>query len=124
MVETVSKNVDSSLSVISKTSTYLLGTTEVQNYLQDVNHAEYAILFKQLRNSLYLTMESMPLASSILVMRPSGTYEGAARYALPSIEMESPQDAFNDMVGFQFRSIRYFLDPLPRRPPCRSAPVC
>lgn len=92
-VETVSKNVDSSLSVISKTSTYLLGTTEVQNYLQDVNHAEYAILSKQLRNSLYLTMESMPLASSILVMRPSGTYEGAARYALPSIEMESPQDA-------------------------------
>lgn len=75
-VETVSKNVDSSLSVISKASTYLLGTTEVQNYLQDVNHAEYAILSKQLRNSLYLSMESMPLASSILVMRPSGTYGG------------------------------------------------
>lgn len=92
-VETVSKNVDSSLSVISKTSTYLLGTAEVQNYLQDVSHSEYAILSKQLRNSLYLTMESMPLASSILIMRPSGTYEGAARYTLPSIEMESPQDA-------------------------------
>lgn len=92
-VETVSRNVDSSLSVISKTSTYLLGTTEVQNYLQDVNHSEYAILSKQLRNSLYLTMESMPLASSIIVMRPSGIYEGAARYTLPSIEMESFQDA-------------------------------
>ena len=38
-VETVSRNVDSSLSVISKTSTYLLGTTEVQNYLQDVNRS-------------------------------------------------------------------------------------
>ena len=51
-VETVSRNVDSSLSVISKTSTYLLGTTEVQNYLQDVNRSEYAILSRQLRNSL------------------------------------------------------------------------
>ena len=51
-VETVSRNVDSSLSVISKTSTYLLGTAEVQNYLQDINHSEYAILSKQLRNFL------------------------------------------------------------------------
>ncbi len=92
-VETVSRNVDSSLSVISKTSTYLLGTAEVQNYLQDINHSEYAILSKQLRNFLYLTMESMPLASSIIVMQPSGAYEGAARYALPSITMDSPEDA-------------------------------
>ena len=92
-METVSRNVDSSLSVISKTSTYLLGTAEVQNYLQDINHSEYAILSKQLRNFLYLTMESMPLASSIIVMQPSGAYEGAARYALPSITMDSPEDA-------------------------------
>lgn len=79
-VETVSRNVDSSLSTVSKSSTYLLGTTEVQNYLQDTTHSEYAILSKQLRNYLYLTLESMPLASSILVMQPSGVYEGAARY--------------------------------------------
>ena len=77
-VETVSRNVDSSLSVISKTSTYLLGTAEVQNYLQDINHSEYAILSKQLRNFLYLTMESMPLASSIIVMQPWSN-------ALPSV---------------------------------------
>lgn len=92
-VETVSQNVDSSLAVISKTSTYLLGTSEVQNYLQDGSRSDHAILSRQLRNSLYLTMESMPLASSILVMRPSGAYEGAARYTLPSIEMDSPEDA-------------------------------
>ena len=92
-VETVSQNVDSSLSVISKTSTYLLGTSEVQNYLQDINHSDYAILSKQLRNFLYLTMESMPSVSSIIVMQPSGVYEGAARYALPSVEMASPESA-------------------------------
>ncbi len=92
-VETVSRNVDSSLSVISKTSTYLLGTTEVQNYLQDMNHSDYAILSRQLRNSLYLTMESMPLASSIIVMKPSGVYEGAARYTMPSVEMAFPENA-------------------------------
>ncbi len=91
-VETVSKNVDSSLTTISKTSTYLLGTTEVQNYLQDINHSEYAILSKQLRNSLYMSLESMPLVSSIIIMQPSGVYEGAARYNLPSVQMDSLED--------------------------------
>ncbi len=91
-VETVSKNVDSSLSAISKSSTYLLGTTEVQNYLVDMNQAEYAILSKQLRNFLYMSLESMPLASSIIVMHPSGVYEGAARYHLPSVQMNPPTD--------------------------------
>ncbi len=91
-VETVSQNVDSSLTTISKISTYLLGTTEVQNYLRDMNHSEYAILSKQLRNYLYLTLESMPLASSIIVMQPSGVYEGAARYNLPSIQPSSPEN--------------------------------
>lgn len=91
-VETVSQNVDSSLSAISKTSTYLLGTAEVQNYLQGMKHSDYAILSKQLRNFLYLTLESMPLASSIMIMQPSGAYEGAARYTLPSVQMDSPED--------------------------------
>ncbi len=91
-LETVSKNVDSSLSAISKTSTYLLGTTEVQNYLVDMNQSEYAILSKQLRNFLYMSLESMPLASSIIVMHPSGVYEGAARYHLPSVQGNSPTD--------------------------------
>lgn len=91
-VETVSRNVDSSLTTISKSSTYLLGTTEVQNYLQDMNHSEYAILSKQLRNHLYMMLESMPLASSIIIMQPSGVYEGAARYNLPSIQMDSPDN--------------------------------
>lgn len=89
IVETASQSVDSSLSVISKSSTYLLGTTEVQNYLQDMNHSEYAIFSKQLRNFLYMTLESMPLVSSIIVMQPSGAYEGAARYNLPAIQMDS-----------------------------------
>ncbi len=92
-VETVSKNVDSSLTAISKSSTYLLGTTEVQNYLVDMNQSEYAILSKQLRNFLYMSLESMPLASSIIVMHPSGVYEGAGRYHLPSVQMDSPVDA-------------------------------
>lgn len=91
-VETVSQNVDSSLTTISKISTYLLGTTEVQNYLQNTNQSEYAILSKQLRNHLYMTLESMPIASSIIIMQPSGVYEGAARYNLPSTQMDSPKD--------------------------------
>lgn len=93
-VETVSQNVDSSLAVISKSSTYLLGTAEVQNYLQDMNHSEYAIVSKQLRNFLYMTLESMPLASSIIIMQTSGACEGAARYDLPSIQMDSPENTF------------------------------
>lgn len=92
-VETVSRNVDSSLSAVSKTSTYLLGTTDVQNYLQNSNYSEDAILSRQLRNFLYLTLESMPIASSIIIMQPSGIYEGAARYTLPSIQMDSPDTA-------------------------------
>lgn len=90
-VETVSQSVDHSLASISKSSTYLLGTTEVQNYLQDMNYSEYAILSKQLRNFLYMSLESMPLVSSIIVMQPSGVYEGAARYTLPSVQMDSPE---------------------------------
>ncbi len=88
-VDTVSQGVDHSLSTISKSSTYLLGTAEVQNYLRDMNHSEYAISSKQLRNFLYMSLESMPLVSSIIVMQPSGAYEGAARYTLPSIQMDS-----------------------------------
>ncbi|MCM1038785.1 MAG: histidine kinase [Ruminococcus sp.] len=80
------------MSVISKSSTYLLGTAEVQNYLQNANHAEYAILSRQLRNLLYMSLESMPSVSSIVVMQPSGTYEGAARYNLPSIQIDSPEN--------------------------------
>ena len=90
-IETVSRNVDHSLSTISKTSTYLLGTAEVQNYLQNTNRSAYAIVSKQLRNSLYLSLESMPLVSSIIIMDSSGTYEGAARYELPLAAMEAPE---------------------------------
>lgn len=96
-VETVSRNVDNSLSVISKSSTYLLGTAEIQNYLQDMNHSEYAILSKQLRNFLYMTLESMPLVSSVIVMQSSGLYEGAARYDLPAIQM----DALEEMAWYE-----------------------
>ncbi|MCM1125924.1 MAG: histidine kinase [Lachnospiraceae bacterium] len=92
-VETVSQNVNSSLTTISKTSTYLLGAAEVQNYLQNASHSEYAIISRQLRNFLYLSLESMPLASSIIVMQPSGLYEGVARYTLPSVQIKSPENA-------------------------------
>ena len=100
-VEAVSKNVDSSLSAISKSSTYLLGTTEVQNYLVYMDQSEYAILSKQLRNFLYMSLESMPLASSIIVMHPSGVYEGAARYHLPSVQGNSPMDTswYNELCA-------------------------
>lgn len=92
-IETVSQNVDNSLKSISKSSTYLLGTTDVQNYLQSSSRSDMVILSKSLRNSLYLSLESMPLVSSILVIDSSGHCEGAARYNLPAITKENPQEA-------------------------------
>lgn len=89
-METISQNVDNSLNSISKISTYLLGTSEVQKYLQDNDNA---ILAKNLRNALYLSLESTPLASSILVINENGTYEGAARYAFPNVLLSNPKKA-------------------------------
>lgn len=92
-METISQNVDNSLKTISKTSTYLLGTSEVQNYLQSTTPADNVMHARDLRNSLYLSMEATPLISSILVINEDGTYEGAARYSLPQITLSAPEEA-------------------------------
>lgn len=92
-METISQNVDSSLNTISKTSTYMLGTSDVQNYLQNSSSSRYSILSKNLRNALYLSLESMPLVSSILIINENGTYEGAARYTMPKLLLSSPKEA-------------------------------
>lgn len=91
-VETVSKNISNSLNTVSETSTYLLGTSDVQGYLESTQHSDYAIVSRKLRNSLYLSLEAMPMVSSIMIIKPSGVYEGAARYALPDIQISVLQE--------------------------------
>lgn len=93
-LETISQNVDSSIQVISKTSTYLLGGSDVQNYLTANSlSADYATLSKNLRNTLYLSLESMPSVSSIMIVRESGLYECVARHTPPQINLASPRQA-------------------------------
>lgn len=92
-IETISQNVENSLRTISKTSTYLLGTTDVQNYLLDSPSANQAMLAKKLRNSLYLSLEATPVISSILIIHEDGTCDGAARYTLPDTRLASPSQA-------------------------------
>lgn len=91
-LETVSQNVDSSIQVISQTSTYLLGGTDIQNYLTSkISSADFAKLTRNLRNTLYLALESMPSATSIMIIRESGQYECAARYTLPRTALPAPR---------------------------------
>lgn len=92
-IETVSNNTNNSLDVISETSTYLLGTTAIQEYLENTHDSEYAVIARQLRNSLYLSLESMPMVSSIMIIRPSGVYEEAARRTHVSVPNKNLQDA-------------------------------
>lgn len=93
-LETISQNVDSSIQVISQTSTYLLGGSDIQNYLTANSHsANYATLSKNLRNSLYLSLESMPAVSSIMIIRESGLYECVARHTAPQTALSSPSQA-------------------------------
>lgn len=90
-LHTVSQNVDNSIQVISKTSTYLLGGADIQNYLTaSASHPDAARLSRNLRNTLYLALESMPAASSIMIIRESGSYECAARHTLPRPALSSP----------------------------------
>lgn len=91
-LETISQNVDSSIQVISQTSTYLLGGGDIQNYLtSSTTSTDFAILTRNLRNTLYLALESMPSVSSIMIIRDSGIYESAARYTLPKTALPSPR---------------------------------
>lgn len=93
-LQTISKNAEQSISTISKSSTYILGGSDVQNYLNSITLGQVdTILSKQLRNSLYLSLESMPLVSSILIVSESGVYEYAARYSLPKILLTAPNQA-------------------------------
>lgn len=92
-IETISGNVDSSLSSIAKASTYLLGTSDVQEYLMDEQDSRDAISARNLRNALYLSMESMPLVSSIMILHEDGSYDGAARHTFPEFALTQPSQA-------------------------------
>ena len=68
-LETISQNADSTIRIISKNSTYLLGSSDIQNYLtRDIYGQNNTRLSRNLRNTLYLTLESMPAAQSIVVI--------------------------------------------------------
>lgn len=93
-LETISQNVDSSIKVISKTSTYLLGSSDIQDYLGSGRSGHNsAMLSKNLRNTLYLALESMPAAASIMIIDETGDYECAARYTLPHPILDAPKEA-------------------------------
>lgn len=92
-IETISGNVDSSLASIAKSSTYLLGTSDVQEYLMDEQDSRDAISARNLRNALYLAMELMPLVSSIMIIHEDGTYDGAARHTFPQLALDRPSGA-------------------------------
>lgn len=93
-LESISQKVDTSIRIISKSSTYLLGSSDVQNYLvSDYSSGNISRLSKNLRNTLYLSLESMPAATSIIIFGEDGNYEYAARYSLPNLVIETPKDA-------------------------------
>ncbi len=93
-LHTISQNVDSSIQVISQTSTYLLGGADIQNYLTAPSYsADSARLSRNLRNTLYLSLESMPAVSSIMIIRESGGYECAARHTFPKPILAAPAQA-------------------------------
>ena len=92
-IETVSENVESSLQTIAKSSTYILGTSDVQNYLTGNSTSRDAILARNLRNALYLDLENMPLVSSIMIINEDGSFDGAARYSFPEKITDRPTEA-------------------------------
>lgn len=93
-LETISQNADSTIRIISKNSTYLLGSSDIQNYLtRDIYGQNNTRLSRNLRNTLYLTLESMPAAQSIVVIDENGYVESAARYIHPHCILSSPSEA-------------------------------
>ena len=93
-LQSTAQNAERTIEGIAKASTYLLGDPDVQNYLvTESNHSEYPILAGNLRNFLYLSLEFIPTAASIMVIRESGDYECAGRYTLPIPKLKTPQDA-------------------------------
>ena len=91
-VETVSENVENSLKTIAKSSTYILGTSDVQNYLTGKPASRNAIFVRNLRNALYLDLENMPLVSSIMIINEDGSFDGAARYSYPEKAADRPAE--------------------------------
>lgn len=93
-LDNILQNVDSSIYSASKVSTYVLSNTTVQNYLLgSTTGSNGSIDERNLRNTLYLSLETIPLASSIIVIDPTGQYQCAGRYTLPHIKLSHPQEA-------------------------------
>lgn len=95
-LDTIWQNVDSSIHSASKVSTYILSNSTVQNYLHDsstVSNDTLALDKRNLRNSLYLSLETIPLAASIIVIDPTGQYECTGRYTQPRIMLAHPEEA-------------------------------
>ncbi|MDE6203349.1 MAG: cache domain-containing protein [Lachnospiraceae bacterium] len=93
-LETISQNADNTIRIISKNSTYLLGSSDIQNYLtRDIYGQNNTRLSRNLRNTLYLTLESMPAAHSIVIIDENGYLESAARYTHPRCILSSPVEA-------------------------------
>lgn len=90
-LDAIYQNVDTSLHSISKISGYTMGNSVIQNYTSEGSQTDYsALMNKQLRTTLYLALESMPLATSIFFIGENGHYEAAARYNLPKMNMTYP----------------------------------
>ena len=93
-LETISQNADNTIRIISKTSTYMLGSSDIQNYLNGAaNGKGSTLLSRNLRNALYLSLESMPAAESIMILDENGNSECAARYTMPHAILSSPREA-------------------------------
>ena len=93
-LETISQNADNTILIISKTSTYMLGSSDIQNYLNGAaNGKGSTLLSRNLRNALYLSLESMPAAESIMILDENGNSECAARYTMPHAILSSPREA-------------------------------
>lgn len=93
-LETISQNADNTIRIISKTSTYMLGSSDIQNYLNKTAKGQNStLLSRNLRNALYLSLESMPAAESIMILDENGNSECAARYTMPHAILSSPREA-------------------------------
>ncbi len=93
-LETISQNADNTIRIISKTSTYMLGSSDIQNYLSKTSDGRGStLLSRNLRNALYLSLESMPAAESIIILDENGNSECAARYTMPHAILSSPREA-------------------------------
>lgn len=81
----------------------------MQNYLYSADYSsERTILAKNLRNTLYLSLESMPSVSSIIIIDENGNYECAARYTPPEIILDDVSDATWYDKAHSFQGASFF----------------